>query len=77
MAELKRAERWGLRYDLERPDHMRLLVSEVGDDMDTQDAKVDGFAGEMAKIKGILIGILISVSTGSLLLAANLVVGKT
>lgn len=46
----------------------------VEQDLDDHDQSFDRLAAELAKIKGILIGILISVTTAAIMLAVNLVV---
>ena len=75
MAE-PRAARWHSRFDIERSDHLKLLISEVGDDLDETERTVEAFKSEVAKVKGILLGILVSVTTGTILLAANLFTGQ-
>jgi len=76
MAEPPRADRWHARYNIERPDHLKLLISEVGDDLDDTERIVEAFKSEVAKVKGILFGILVSTTTGMILLAANLLTGQ-
>lgn len=67
MAELRRAERWAGRYDIERPDHLRLLFAEVGDDMDETDARWVKFERRQAQMVGLLASLLVSVCTGLIL----------
>lgn len=71
-----RAVRWHSRFNIERPDHLKLLISEVGDDLDDTDKLLEEFKSEVAKVKGILFGILVSTTTGMILLAANLFTGQ-
>lgn len=49
---------------------VRLALAEK--DLDEHDAAFDRFANELAKIKGILIGILVSVTTACILMVVNL-----
>jgi hypothetical protein len=53
------------------------LVEEDVDDLEDEIAQaVDKLSAELAKIKGVLLGMLISVTTAALLLAVNLVVAR-
>lgn len=53
------------------------LVEEDVDDLEDELAKaIDKLSGELAKIKGVLLGMLISVTTAAILLAVNLVVSN-
>lgn len=58
------------RSGIDIPNRLRL----VEDDLDKHDATFAELRDELAKIKGILIGILVSVTTAALLLAINLAV---
>lgn len=53
--------------------HLHLVIPEIGDDMDDSDRAIDRLAKEVAKVKGLMFGVLISTSTGVILLAANLI----
>lgn len=58
------------RTGIEIPHRLRL----VEDDLDKHDENFRELRDELGKIKGILVGILVSVTTAALLLAINLVV---
>jgi hypothetical protein len=68
-----RRERWARFTPF--GDHLMFLVPEIADDLDEQDRGWDTLAKEVAKLKGILVGVLISTTTGALLLAVNLIAG--
>lgn len=51
----------------------RLRLVEV--DLDEHDELFDDLRAELGRIKGIMVGILVSTTTAALLLAVNLVVG--
>lgn len=64
-----RRERWGGE---EIPTHLRL----VDDDLDQLEHAVQLVDERLGKIVWILVGMLISLATGSVLLAANLLVAR-
>ena len=60
------------RADMPDPVRLRLIES----DLDDHDDDFDKLGAELAKIKGIMIGILVSTTTAAILLAINLVVAN-
>jgi hypothetical protein len=68
----RRRERWR-RFE-PYSGNLYLLFSEIGDDLDEQDERWDRLDKRVARLTGIALGLLISTSTGVLLLALNLVV---
>ena len=64
---MSRAESWQ-RFDQETT--LRLVVS----DLDKQEERFDRLEARLAKINTTLVGILISLATGAMLLAVNIVV---
>ncbi len=56
------------------PDPVRL--SHVEDDLDTMDGGLDGLNEKLGKIMWAMVGLLISVTTASVLLVLNLAVNR-
>lgn len=67
MAALGRTSRTADRVDFTDGVRLRLLEQ----DADKTDAAMDSFATELASIRKILLGILVSVTTASILLVVN------
>lgn len=55
---------------------LRLIEADLDDIEDDFKAGIGELRGELAKIKGVLLGILVSVTTAAILLALNLVVSR-
>jgi hypothetical protein len=71
-----RREIWG-RY---RPFHLQrnieLVILDIADDLDTADQRYRRIEDRLAKLTGIALGLLISVTTGVLLLGIQLATGR-
>lgn len=66
MPELTRRQKW---TDLDTDQK----VNAAGDDLDGYDGAFKAFRLELRSIRNVMVGLLISVSTGAVLLAVNLV----
>lgn len=56
--------------------NLHLIVPEIADELDDAERERALDRKELARMKGIMFGILVSTSTGSILLALNLIAGK-
>lgn len=56
--------------------NLHLVIPEIADELDEAERERALDRKELARMKGIMFGILISTSTGSILLALNLIAGK-
>lgn len=66
------SERSRRKDEFDVPGRLRL----VENDLDDHDALFADLRAELGRIKGIMIGILVSTTTAAIMLAVNLAVGK-